>query len=101
MQKVFFSLMVSLLLTMGCADSRQAEFYGNIFSPTSGFLLTQDNHPTGWTQTSCFSCHFPDNIHLVDNVTEFPVNVDEIQRIVREKGLQSCQVCHGDNGSNL
>jgi len=92
---LFVALMFALLGCVGGDDEGQS--FGNLFEGTDGLVLTQEEHPDGWGRSDCFGCHPITEIHRVDR-TGGLLPLEDIQRFVKQEGLDSCPICHGDNG---
>jgi hypothetical protein len=89
------------LVACGSASGPQSEDYGNLLASPGGLVVLEEEHPTGWTRPDCFGCHNVNNMHQV-NRTGLPdekVDLPEIRAIIENQGLESCVLCHGDNGA--
>ncbi|HXG30844.1 MAG TPA: hypothetical protein VNK81_04295 [Thermodesulfobacteriota bacterium] len=93
---LFFAFLFFALL--GCVGGDdEGQDFGNLFEGTDGLVLTQEEHPDGWGRSDCFACHPITEIHRVDR-TGGLLPLEDIQRFVNQEGLDSCPICHGDNG---
>jgi hypothetical protein len=93
------SLLLALIfILLGCVGGDdEGQNLGNIFQGTDGLVLTQEEHPDGWGRSECFGCHPINEIHREDRTgAGFPLK--DIQKFVEQEGLNSCPICHGDNG---
>ena len=91
-------LVASILLLLSCVGGDdEGQDFGNIFEGTDGLILTQEDHPDGWGRSDCFACHPINEIHRVDR-TGGLLPLEDIQKFVEQEGLDSCPICHGDNG---
>jgi len=79
-------------LELGCDD-----LSGMLDGP-GGITVTHEEHPTGWGQTRCFTCHSVERIHVMNCTGLDEVDLAEIRAIVDDQGTASCASCHGDNG---
>jgi hypothetical protein len=94
------SLLIALVfLLLGCAGGDdEGQNLGNIFEGTDGLILNQVEHPDGWGRSECFACHPINEIHREDRTGTGLLPLEDIQEFVEEEGLDSCPICHGDNG---
>jgi hypothetical protein len=72
--------------------------FGNLIAGAQGTQLTREEHPTGWGRSECFLCHPLEEIHQVDRSGTGTVPLADIRRLVDRERLDSCHLCHGDNG---
>ena len=87
-------LPIILLLLLSCDQDPQYEEYE---IPNQVELsLTQINHPHGWQQEECFSCHVKASIHNDDTLNTGII--EEARRSVDTYGISGCYQCHGYNG---
>ena len=94
-------LILSLLGLLGCVSADDGgQDFGNLFDSPEGTVLTEEEHPDGWGRSDCFFCHPIYEIHRVDRTGTGVLPLKEIQKLVEEEGLDSCPLCHGDNGVN-
>lgn len=97
MEKLLIALL--LLGVVGCAGGGDdGQDFGNIFETPEGIVLTEGEHPDGWGRDDCFACHPLEEIHRKDRTQTLLLPIEEIQAFVEAEGLDSCVVCHGDNG---
>ena len=87
----FFIISYFFSLFTGCNQQREYEYYCQ-----SNITLDRENHPNGYGQNQCFYCHIKANIHQVDRYGD-PL-FDSAKELVETDGLNSCSLCHGDNG---
>lgn len=84
----------------GSRSDPQSEDYGNILTSPAGLVLVEEEHRAGWGRQDCFVCHNTNDMHQV-NRTGLPddkADLPGIRAIIENQGLQSCGLCHGDNG---
>jgi hypothetical protein len=91
-----------LLVVAACGSNGEVtgENYGNLLASPEGLIVTQEEHPTGWTRPECFGCHEVRNIHTI-NRTDLPddvIDLPGVRAIVQNEGVASCPMCHGSNG---
>ena len=82
-----------ILLVAGCDDECPR---GSMLDSAEGLVVTVEEHPTGWGQASCASCHAFEALHRIGCTEE--VDLAEVRAEVRDEGRASCTSCHGDNG---
>ena len=99
MKRLILILLFSSLLSCVSSDDEGQDF-GNLFDSSEGTVLTQEEHPDGWGRSDCFFCHPIYEIHRVDRTGTGVLPLKDIQKLVEEEGLDSCPLCHGDNGVN-
>jgi hypothetical protein len=92
-------LLFLFLLGLLCcvSEDKGGQNFGDIFDTPEGTVLTLEEHPDGWGRSDCFVCHPIFEIHRVDR-TGAGLNLKAIREFVEEEGLDSCPLCHGDNG---
>ena len=61
-----------------------------------GLVITPDEHPDGWGQDMCWSCHAYDALHR--RGCSPGVDLGLVRELVEDEDLDSCADCHGDNG---
>lgn len=66
-------------------------------SPAEQLILTRDSHPDGWGLTECLVCHPVFKIHL--KTSDPDLDLEKIREVVDRLGQNSCQYCHGTNGT--
>ncbi len=91
-------LMLVGLFGCGSDGSRPAEDYGNLLNSPQGLILERSEHPTGWSRPDCFACHEIRSIHVVNRTGIADFDLAEVRTVVRNQGIASCTMCHGDNG---
>ncbi|NUM57618.1 MAG: hypothetical protein HUU56_03255 [Bdellovibrionaceae bacterium] len=96
MNKIFF-IFILPLITIQCSFENTNERYHFDNSPTP-LILTQNNHPHGYTHSGCFHCHLAQNIHQEDRLKDPSFGIANYY--VAQQGLASCSGCHGNNGVN-
>ena len=92
----------------GNGGDQDGEDYGNLLDSPGGLVVLEVEHPTGFGRAECFTCHEFRNSHIVNrtglaNCSDVPddancIDLEEIRRIIKNGGEQSCMQCHGDNG---
>lgn len=97
MKRLLFFAFLSFALLSCVGGDDEGQDFGNLFEGTDGLVLTQEEHPDGWGRSDCFACHPITEIHRVDR-TGGLLPLEDIQRFVNQEGLDSCPICHGDNG---
>ena len=88
------SLLIFITLLFSCDQDPQYEDY--LIPNQTELSLTEVNHPHGWQQTECFSCHVTASIHVDDTLNTGII--DEARRSVETYGISGCYQCHGYNG---
>ncbi len=84
---------------LGCGKGNDnGQDFGNLIASAQGTHLTREEHPEGWGRTECFLCHPVEEIHQVDRSGTGVLPLADIRRLVDRDGLESCHLCHGDNG---
>lgn len=88
-----------LLAAAGCAEFELGcdDLTGMLDGP-GGLTVTEVEHPTGWGQPRCFSCHSVEKIHVQNCTGLAEVDLAAIRDRVDEEGVRACAECHGDNG---
>lgn len=97
MRKFLFIALFAMLAGCGSQETIQGENYGDLAGTDAGLLLTQSEHETGWGKSTCFDCHYLQNIHQNDR-TGTGLNLAAIRYMTETEGLASCVNCHGSNG---
>ena len=89
-------LLITGLLCTACGDVND---YAQDISVSTAqqYILTQDSHPDGWGLTDCLVCHPIFKIHL--KTSDPDLDLEKIQEVVDRLGQNSCQYCHGTNGT--
>jgi hypothetical protein len=95
----FLLLASFFMLLSACGEDNNVtgEDHGNIAASESGVILMQDEHEIGWGKTTCFDCRNSENIHQTDR-TGTGLNLEAIEELTKDGGLDSCATCHGTNG---
>ena len=63
-----------------------------------GLEVVEDEHPTGWGQDRCLTCHSVEAMHQRNCTDLDEVDLAAIQDDVALRGDGSCASCHGANG---
>jgi hypothetical protein len=61
-----------------------------------GLVITAAEHPDGWGQDECWSCHAYEALHR--RGCSEGVDLELVREQVEDERLDSCSDCHGDNG---
>lgn len=85
--------LLPLLLLTGCGEDPCP--YGSLLDSEAGLALTEEEHPTGWGQGDCWSCHVQATLHRSGCSPD--VDLAAIRAEV-ERHPRSCADCHGSNG---
>jgi hypothetical protein len=88
------ALLLSLLL-VACGEEDPCP-YGSLLDSPAGLTLTAAEHPTGWGQAECVSCHVMETLHRSGCSPD--IDPVELQDEVAARGLEGCVDCHGNNG---
>jgi len=64
----------------------------------AALVVTEDEHPTGWGQSDCSTCHSFVALHRRACTPE--ADLAEVRDIVADDGVASCVDCHGNNGTS-
>lgn len=86
--------MILLLALLACGDERCPD--GDLLASPGGLALTEEEHPTGWGNPDCTSCHALAAIHRTS--CSEGVDLAAVRAEVDADGVASCAACHGDNG---
>ncbi len=70
----------------------------DVLDTDGGLTLTEREHPVGWGQERCFTCHSVERIHVLNCTGLDEVDLAQIRAEVRLGGIEACASCHGDNG---
>lgn len=82
----------------GCFSSDdEGQDFDNLFEGTDFLVLSEEEHPSGWGRPDCFVCHPISEIHRVDR-SGLGLPLEDIRNFVNDVGIDSCAICHGDNG---
>ncbi len=92
-------IILTILLLSSCGDhSSPVENQGDIYKDNnSSYVITLYNHPALYGEKNCFLCHQEFSIHKEDRIQGQGIDLELIQNMVKESGVQSCKMCHGDN----
>ena len=90
--------LVFVLSGCGTDGSEESADYGNLLNSPGGLLVLEEEHPSGWGRSDCFTCHEVRNMHTVNRTGLPDLDLDEIQQIIANQGEDSCVLCHGNNG---
>jgi hypothetical protein len=92
-------IVLALVVACGCGSGNDhGANLGNLIDRAQGPHLTREDHPDGWQRRDCFLCHPVEDIHQVDRSGTGVLPLADIRKLVAHDGLQSCVLCHGDNG---
>jgi hypothetical protein len=83
-----------LLLLLGCGQDPCPD--GSMIDGDEGLVVTQEEHGAAWAEPQCDACHAFGTLHRTGCTPD--VDLEAIQAQVQDQGLESCAVCHGDNG---
>lgn len=90
MKKLIVSILCGYLFTSCGSEKRDFEEYQ--INSTSDIVLTELNHPHGYSKRECFQCHVIDNIHR-DNQSGAST-LELARELTRTQGINSCSTCH-------
>lgn len=87
------------LLVGGCAlVELECEDLSAMVDGEEGLVVVEAEHPTGWGEDRCMTCHSSERMHVM-NCTGLPeVDIQAIRALVEEQGEACCADCHGANG---
>jgi len=96
MRKLLFLIGTLLVFYVLHACGQEAQ-YEDYEMDSSYLILTRNNHPHGYGQKECFTCHVYYNIHKGNC---FDCATMEFARKIKVKSedVNICVGCHGDNG---
>jgi hypothetical protein len=90
---------LAVIAFAGCGGGNDdGQDFGNLIASAQGTQLTREEHPTGWERRDCFLCHPLEEIHQVDRSGTGVLPLEDIRRLVDRDRLESCPLCHGNNG---
>ena len=69
---------------------------GSMLAGEDGLIVVQNEHPEGWGEPACFSCHAAAVVHRTGCTPG--VDLSAVREEVDAGGLSSCAACHGNNG---
>lgn len=88
-----------VLSVAGCGGGNDdGQDFGNLIASAQGTHLTREEHPDGWAKRECFTCHPIEEIHRTDHSGTGVLPLADIRALVSQRGLESCPLCHGNNG---
>lgn len=92
--------LLAVLAVAGCGGSGNddGQDFGNLIASAQGTQLTREEHPDGWAKSECFTCHPVEEIHRTDRSGTGVLLLEDIRALVSQRGLESCPLCHGNNG---
>lgn len=92
---VKLALLLGLLLGLsaGCGDTCPEVA---MTEGPEGLVLTPDEHPSGWGEAECTTCHAMLALHR--RGCSPGVDLAMVREQVEAEGLDACATCHGDNG---
>ncbi len=82
------------LLLVGCGHDPCPE--GSMLDGDEGLVVTASEHGAAWGASQCDACHPSLTLHRTGCTPD--VDLEAIQAMVDQDGLDSCSLCHGDNG---
>lgn len=94
-------LAAALLLCLAGCDQAwlDCEDTAGMLESEGGLEVSEHEHPTGWAQEDCSTCHASETTHRRNCTDLDEVDLEAIRADVREYGDASCGDCHGDNGT--
>jgi hypothetical protein len=96
---IILIFLVTSLLSCGTDNYDTGENFGDLLDSPSDLVLIEEEHSFGWGRSDCYMCHNLNNIHLEDR-TDINLDMEDIQDMTFEGDEETCQICHGDNGSS-
>lgn len=90
--------MVVLGACGGGSGNDDGQDLGNLLDSAQGTQLTEQEHPNGWKRSECFTCHPIEELHRTDHSGTGVLPLEDIRRLVARERLDSCHLCHGNNG---
>jgi hypothetical protein len=97
--RAYFIAAIAVLVAAGCGGGNDdGQDFGNLIASAQGTQLTRAEHPDGWGKRECFTCHPVEEIHRTDRSGLGVLPLEDIRALVAERGLASCELCHGKNG---
>jgi hypothetical protein len=87
------TLLLSLLLA-ACGPDPCPE--GSMLDSDEGLVVTADEHGAAWGVAECDACHAFSTLHRTGCTPD--IDLEVVQEKVEIEGLDSCALCHGDNG---
>lgn len=90
---------IALLALAGCDPAwMSCEEVEGMLDSEAGLEVVEDEHPTGWGQDRCLTCHSAEAMHQRNCTGLSEVDIGAIQDAVEQGGEDSCAACHGHNG---
>jgi hypothetical protein len=86
-------------LAVSCAQEGPCVGVPNLLDTPDGIRLTEEEHSLGWGQAECFQCHLLAEIHQGD-CSDVGLSAERIAATVDLEDPDSCQICHGSNGTS-
>ncbi len=87
-------LVLALHLLLGCGQDPCPD--GSMLDGEQGLVVTAAEHGGAYGVADCDACHARVTLHRTGCTPD--VDLEAIQDMVDADGLESCSVCHGDNG---
>jgi hypothetical protein len=85
---------------VGCDEAwLSCEDVAGMLESDAGLEVTEAEHPTGWAQAECMTCHSGESTHQRNCTDMDEVDLLAIQEDVEVNGDDSCAACHGENGA--
>lgn len=88
-------LLLPVLALVACTDDPCPR--GSMVDSAEGLIVTQEEHPTGWGDIECSACHVHARLHRIGCTPD--VDLLHVRAEVDDQGDNSCDACHGDNGT--
>ena len=99
MTRRYLRVALAVIGIAGCGGGNDdGQDFGNLIASAQGTQLTREEHSTGWGRRECFVCHPLEEIHQVDRSGTGVLPLEDIRRLVDRDRLESCPLCHGNNG---
>ncbi len=93
------AILVVGLVAGSCAPYEiDCEDLFDVLDTDGGLTLTEVEHPVGWGEDRCFTCHSRERIHILNCTGLDEVDLAEVRAKVDEAGVDACAECHGENG---
>jgi hypothetical protein len=97
-RRAVVTAMVMAMLAACGGGNDDGQDLGNLLETAQGTQLTAEEHPTGFGRSECFTCHPIEELHRTDHSGTGVLPLEDIRRLVERERLDSCSLCHGDNG---
>ena len=92
---------IALVGLVACGKGNDdGQDFDNLIAGAQGTQLTREEHTNGWGRSDCFLCHPLEEIHQVDRSGTGTLPLADIRRLVDRDRLESCHLCHGNNGAD-